>query len=103
MLEIRFDKTKDAVALLIWFLVDHSVWAMLSEYSCGVQRVRKAISGKTPSWATGQDRTQNFRKQYKYIVCLNSKFPPSVALCWQNKNISKLGILITKVGNIIIL
>jgi hypothetical protein len=25
MLEIRFDKTKDEVALLIWFLVDHSV------------------------------------------------------------------------------
>jgi hypothetical protein len=37
------------------------------------------------------------------IVCLNSKFPPPVELCWQNKNISKLGILITKVGNIIIL
>jgi hypothetical protein len=29
------------------------------------------------------------------IVCLNSKFPPPVELCWQNKNISKLGILIT--------
>jgi hypothetical protein len=30
MIEIRFDKTKDEVALLIWFLVDHSVdanWA----------------------------------------------------------------------------
>jgi hypothetical protein len=26
MIEIRFDKTKDEVALLIWFLVDHSVW-----------------------------------------------------------------------------
>jgi hypothetical protein len=38
-----------------------------------------------------------------YIVCPNSKFPPAVELCWQNKNISKLGILITKVGNIIIL
>jgi hypothetical protein len=25
MMEIRFDKTKDEVALLIWFLVDHSV------------------------------------------------------------------------------
>jgi hypothetical protein len=25
MVEIRFDKTKDEVALLIWFLVDHSV------------------------------------------------------------------------------
>jgi hypothetical protein len=25
MIEIRFDKTKDKVALLIWFLVDHSV------------------------------------------------------------------------------
>jgi hypothetical protein len=34
------------------------------------------------------------------IVCLNSKFPPPVELCWQNKNISKLGIVITKVGNI---
>jgi hypothetical protein len=26
MMEIRFDKTKDEVALLIWFLVDHSVF-----------------------------------------------------------------------------
>jgi hypothetical protein len=25
MIENRFDKTKDEVALLIWFLVDHSV------------------------------------------------------------------------------
>jgi hypothetical protein len=25
MIEIRFDKTKDEVALLIWFLVDHSL------------------------------------------------------------------------------
>jgi hypothetical protein len=28
MIEIRFDKTKDKVALLIWFLVDHSVLAI---------------------------------------------------------------------------
>jgi hypothetical protein len=28
MFEIRFDKTKDEVALLIWFLVDHSVPSM---------------------------------------------------------------------------
>jgi hypothetical protein len=41
--------------------------------------------------------------QRQTIVCLNSKFPPPVELCWQNKSISKLGILITKVGNIIIL
>jgi hypothetical protein len=37
------------------------------------------------------------------IVCLNSKFPTPVELCWQNKNISNLGILVIKVGNIIIL
>jgi hypothetical protein len=41
--------------------------------------------------------------QHDDKVCLNSKFPPAVELCWQNKNISKLGIVITKVGNIIIL
>jgi hypothetical protein len=29
MIEIRFDKTKDEVALLIWFLVDHSVLGTL--------------------------------------------------------------------------
>jgi hypothetical protein len=29
MIEIRFDKTKDEVALLIWFLVDHSVVVLL--------------------------------------------------------------------------
>jgi hypothetical protein len=28
MIEIRFDKTKNEVALLIWFLVDHSVLAI---------------------------------------------------------------------------
>jgi hypothetical protein len=42
-------------------------------------------------------------KLYFDIVCLNSKFPPPVELCCKNKNISKLGILITQVGNIIIL
>jgi hypothetical protein len=31
MIEIRFDKTKDEVALLIWFLVDHSVCNVLSK------------------------------------------------------------------------
>jgi hypothetical protein len=30
MIEIRFDKTKDEVALLIWFLVDHSVVASIT-------------------------------------------------------------------------
>jgi hypothetical protein len=30
MIEIRFDKTKDEVALLIWFLVDHSVLSSFS-------------------------------------------------------------------------
>jgi hypothetical protein len=29
MIEIRFDKTKDEVALLIWFLVDHSVYYVM--------------------------------------------------------------------------
>jgi hypothetical protein len=31
MLEIRFDKTKDEVALLIWFLFDHSVYLTLGD------------------------------------------------------------------------
>jgi hypothetical protein len=30
MIEIRFDRTKDEVALLVWFLVDHSVHTLLS-------------------------------------------------------------------------
>jgi hypothetical protein len=38
MIEIRFDKTKDEVALLIWFLVDHSVYRnvfyFILEVSC---------------------------------------------------------------------
>jgi hypothetical protein len=38
--------------------------------------------------------------EYCDIVCLSPKFPPPVELCWQNKNISKLGIVITKIGNI---
>jgi hypothetical protein len=33
------------------------------------------------------------------MLCLNSKFPTPVELIWQNKNISKVGIVITKVGN----
>jgi hypothetical protein len=33
MIEIRFDKTKDEVALLIWFLVDHSVHKVLKKKS----------------------------------------------------------------------
>jgi hypothetical protein len=36
MIEIRFDKTKDEVALLIWFLVDHTV---LIVYTCFVNHV----------------------------------------------------------------
>jgi hypothetical protein len=32
MIEIRFDKTKDEVALLIWFLVDHSVLVLLQTH-----------------------------------------------------------------------
>jgi hypothetical protein len=31
MIEIRFDKTKNEVALLIWFLVDHSVCILHTE------------------------------------------------------------------------
>jgi hypothetical protein len=47
--------------------------------------------------------TSAFLQLESTIVCLNPKFPRPVKLCWQNKNISKLEILITKVGNIIIL
>jgi hypothetical protein len=32
MIEIRFDKTKDEVALLIWFLVDHSVYLVIYHF-----------------------------------------------------------------------
>jgi hypothetical protein len=35
MIEIRFDKTKDEVALLIWFLVDHSVCELCQSDNCG--------------------------------------------------------------------
>jgi hypothetical protein len=34
MIEIRFDKTKDEVALLIWFLVDHSVYSYIITLQC---------------------------------------------------------------------
>jgi hypothetical protein len=50
------------------------------------------------------NKNEIFTDYWDTVVCLNSKFPPPVELCWQNKNISKLWILIiTKVGNIIIL
>jgi hypothetical protein len=32
------------------------------------------------------------KKRAAPIVCLNSKCPLPVELCWKNKNISKLGI-----------
>jgi hypothetical protein len=35
MIEIRFDKTKDEVALLIWFLVDHSVYIHIFRVGVG--------------------------------------------------------------------
>jgi hypothetical protein len=47
MLEIRFDKTKGEVALLIWFLVDHSVLFLkdgcfsLKRLQCLLQHVGK--------------------------------------------------------------
>jgi hypothetical protein len=41
MMEIRFDKTKDEVALLIWFLVDHSVLLNLAD--CFVKMVKDQI------------------------------------------------------------
>jgi hypothetical protein len=45
----------------------------------------------------------NKMKKKSARIVLNSKFPPPVELCWQSKNVSKLGILIIKVGNVIIL
>jgi hypothetical protein len=50
-----------------------------------------------------RDSQHDCKSDLLIIVCLNSKFPPPVELCWQNKNISKLGIVMTKVGNTIIL
>jgi hypothetical protein len=40
MIEIRFDKTKNEVALLIWFLVDHSVGEARAKHH--VDRLRAA-------------------------------------------------------------
>jgi hypothetical protein len=40
MIEIRFDKTKDEVALLIWFLVDHSVYIAVERIKGGHQTER---------------------------------------------------------------
>jgi hypothetical protein len=37
MLEIRFDKTKDEVALLIWFLVGHSAYSFESSRQSSVK------------------------------------------------------------------
>jgi hypothetical protein len=44
MIEIRFDKTKDEVALLIWFLVDHSVQETFEEK---IKIARKIFGGGT--------------------------------------------------------
>jgi hypothetical protein len=46
------------------------------------------------SLAARRKYQQMFRnRRIPHIVCLNSKFPPPVELCWQNKNISQLRIL----------
>jgi hypothetical protein len=44
MIEIRFDKTKDEVALLIWFLVDHSVFCHCGYEGCYVLNKIKVLS-----------------------------------------------------------
>jgi hypothetical protein len=41
MIEIRFDKTKNEVALLIWFLVDHSVQNALEYINQRIISVQK--------------------------------------------------------------
>jgi hypothetical protein len=41
MIEIRFDKTKDEVALLIWFLVDHSVYSYVNLVHVYYQRQKR--------------------------------------------------------------
>jgi hypothetical protein len=44
MIEIRFDKTKDEVALLIWFLVDHSVLFSVLLYTSFYPRLARKFS-----------------------------------------------------------
>jgi hypothetical protein len=44
MIEIRFDKTKNEVALLIWFLVDHSVLLISTEDAVDLDRVINKFS-----------------------------------------------------------
>jgi hypothetical protein len=41
MIEIRFDKTKDEVALLIWFLVDHSVYCERQKYGINSLKIKQ--------------------------------------------------------------
>jgi hypothetical protein len=58
------------------------MYAQCYQNTAAASRVRKAISGKTPFWATSfinlvqwgnrQDRTQYFRKQKKYIQSIFS-------------------------------
>jgi hypothetical protein len=40
MIEIRFDKTKDEVALLIWFLVDHTVHLLTEDALNWLQQIK---------------------------------------------------------------
>jgi hypothetical protein len=75
MIEIRFDKTKDEVALLIWFLVDHSVYYMYVVYRV----IQFGIRGPTSflflekSIANDIQVSQKWRTNYllPYRGCLN--------------------------------
>jgi hypothetical protein len=79
MIEIRFHKTKDEVALLIWFLVDHSVFNAACPFSSeflvkvtfvstrpGILRSRRILNHAKPSITAGGMKNT--------IVCLFTEF-----------------------------
>jgi hypothetical protein len=83
MIEIRFDKTKDEVALLIWFLVDHSVVVICisrpqnhsltyREKNCrrGRLRRRQTISRMLKNFATKVYTTFFNYSGCCYVLCL---------------------------------
>jgi hypothetical protein len=63
MIEIRFDKTKDEVALLIWFLVDHSVY----HYGCSSKYYHPGYYLNPMLFLNKHQKSVFFNRNCKYV------------------------------------
>jgi hypothetical protein len=64
MIEIRFDKTKNEVALLIWFLVDHSVLYVQSDQQESKSEQVLQIIGHVVAKSYAHKQSKHGRRQF---------------------------------------